>query len=224
MVSRFRRPAEVKQVLREFAEGKVDVLVGTHRILSRDVIPKELGLVSSTRSSASASPEGAPPRAAARGRRARAVGDADPAHAAHVALGPRDISVIETPPEGRGRSARRRRVRRRAVKSRSSGSTRAGGRRSTSITGSSRSTRPRRSCGSSAPACGSSQRTARCGARARGAHARVPRRRRGRPRLDDDHRVGDRHPAGEHADRRARRHARARAALPDPRSGRAART
>ena len=45
MVSRFRRPAEVKAVLREFAEGKVEVLVGTHRILSRDVIPKQLGLV-----------------------------------------------------------------------------------------------------------------------------------------------------------------------------------
>ena len=39
--------------------------------------------------------------------------------------------------------------------------------------------------------------------------------------LDDDHRVGARHPAGEHADRRARRPARARAALPDPRPRRA---
>ena len=45
MVSRFRRPAEVKAVLRDFAEGKVDVLIGTHRVLSRDVIPKNLGLV-----------------------------------------------------------------------------------------------------------------------------------------------------------------------------------
>src|ERR671925_762134 len=45
MVSRFRRPAEVKAVLRDFAEGKVDVLIGTHRVLSRDVIPKKLGLV-----------------------------------------------------------------------------------------------------------------------------------------------------------------------------------
>ena len=45
MVSRFRKPAEVKRVLAEFAEGKVDVLIGTHRVLSRDVIPKELGLV-----------------------------------------------------------------------------------------------------------------------------------------------------------------------------------
>src|SRR5579872_4784667 len=45
MVSRFRKPAEAKQVTRDFAEGKVDVLIGTHRVLSRDVIPKELGLV-----------------------------------------------------------------------------------------------------------------------------------------------------------------------------------
>ncbi|MBD0290729.1 MAG: DEAD/DEAH box helicase, partial [Thermoleophilia bacterium] len=45
MVSRFRRPADVKRVLREFGEGKVDVLVGTHRILSRDVQEKDLGLV-----------------------------------------------------------------------------------------------------------------------------------------------------------------------------------
>ena len=45
MVSRFRKPADVKQVLADFAEGKVDVLIGTHRVLSRDVIPKELGLV-----------------------------------------------------------------------------------------------------------------------------------------------------------------------------------
>src|SRR5262249_52011393 len=45
MVSRFRAAKEVKQVLADFQEGKVDVLIGTHRILSRDVIPRELGLV-----------------------------------------------------------------------------------------------------------------------------------------------------------------------------------
>ena len=48
-------------------------------------------------------------------------------------------------------------------------------------------------------------------ARARGADDLVPRGRRRRARLDDDHRVRPRHPAGEHADRRARRPARARA-------------
>jgi transcription-repair coupling factor (superfamily II helicase) len=45
MVSRFRSAADVKKVLAEFREGKVDVLVGTHRVLSRDVVPKNLGMV-----------------------------------------------------------------------------------------------------------------------------------------------------------------------------------
>ena len=52
MVSRFRKPADVKRVLAEFGEGKVDVLIGTHRILSRDVIPKDLGLVDRRRGAA----------------------------------------------------------------------------------------------------------------------------------------------------------------------------
>jgi transcription-repair coupling factor (superfamily II helicase) len=45
MVSRFRPPAEVKRVLREYRDGKVEVLIGTHRVLSRDVVPQNLGLV-----------------------------------------------------------------------------------------------------------------------------------------------------------------------------------
>ena len=45
MVSRFRRPAEVKRVLQEYRDGKVEVLIGTHRVLSRDVVPQNLGLV-----------------------------------------------------------------------------------------------------------------------------------------------------------------------------------
>ncbi len=45
MVSRFRPPAEVKRVLQEYKDGKVEVLIGTHRVLSRDVVPQNLGLV-----------------------------------------------------------------------------------------------------------------------------------------------------------------------------------
>src|SRR5262249_23525434 len=45
MISRFRRPSEVKTALRDFSEGKVEVLIGTHRILSRAVIPKQLALL-----------------------------------------------------------------------------------------------------------------------------------------------------------------------------------
>ena len=45
MVSRFRTAAEQRRVLADFAAGKVDVLIGTHRLLSRDVVPADLGLV-----------------------------------------------------------------------------------------------------------------------------------------------------------------------------------
>jgi transcription-repair coupling factor (superfamily II helicase) len=45
MVSRFRTAAEQRRVLAEFREGRVDVLIGTHRLLSRDVVPRDLGLV-----------------------------------------------------------------------------------------------------------------------------------------------------------------------------------
>ena len=56
MVSRFRAPKEVKQVLADFAEGKVDVLIGTHRVLSPRRDPEGArARRSSTRSSASAS-------------------------------------------------------------------------------------------------------------------------------------------------------------------------
>ncbi len=45
VLSRFRTPAQQKRALAAFAEGKVDVLVGTHRLLSADVNPARLGLV-----------------------------------------------------------------------------------------------------------------------------------------------------------------------------------
>ena len=45
VLSRFRSPAEQKLALKGFADGSVQVLVGTHRLLSRDVNPRDLGLV-----------------------------------------------------------------------------------------------------------------------------------------------------------------------------------
>ena len=45
VMSRFRTPAQQRRALAAFAEGKVDVLVGTHRLLSSDVNPHDLGLV-----------------------------------------------------------------------------------------------------------------------------------------------------------------------------------
>jgi transcription-repair coupling factor (superfamily II helicase) len=45
MVSRFRRPKEIKAVLARTAAGAVDVLIGTHRLLSKDVVFRDLGLL-----------------------------------------------------------------------------------------------------------------------------------------------------------------------------------
>lgn len=45
VLSRFRTLAQQKQALADFSEGTVSVLVGTHRLLSRDVNPHDLGLV-----------------------------------------------------------------------------------------------------------------------------------------------------------------------------------
>ncbi len=44
-VSRFRTPAEQKAAIDGFAAGRVDILIGTHRVLSRDVRAKDLGLL-----------------------------------------------------------------------------------------------------------------------------------------------------------------------------------
>lgn len=45
VLSRFRSATEQKRTLREVAAGKVDVLVGTHRLLQPDVMFKDLGLL-----------------------------------------------------------------------------------------------------------------------------------------------------------------------------------
>ncbi|HZT45754.1 MAG TPA: transcription-repair coupling factor [Gaiellaceae bacterium] len=102
MVSRFRRPAETKQVLKDFAEGKVDVLVGTHRILSRDVIPKNLGLVIVDEEQRFGVAQKELLRALRLEVDVLALTATPIPRTLHMSLsGLRDISVIETPPEGR---------------------------------------------------------------------------------------------------------------------------
>ncbi|HEX2304032.1 MAG TPA: transcription-repair coupling factor, partial [Gaiella sp.] len=102
MVSRFRRPAEVKTVLREFAEGKVDVLVGTHRILSRDVIPKQLGLVIVDEEQRFGVQQKELLRALRLEVDVLSLSATPIPRTLHMSLsGLRDISIIETPPEGR---------------------------------------------------------------------------------------------------------------------------
>lgn len=45
MLSRFRSPAEQKDILARTRRGEIDILIGTHRITSRDVAFRDLGLV-----------------------------------------------------------------------------------------------------------------------------------------------------------------------------------
>ncbi|MDP2400924.1 MAG: helicase-related protein, partial [Actinomycetota bacterium] len=45
VLSRFRTPQQQAAALAGFASGEVAVLIGTHRLLSRDVMPRQLGLV-----------------------------------------------------------------------------------------------------------------------------------------------------------------------------------
>jgi len=102
MVSRFKTAAETRKILADFAQGKVDVLIGTHRILSRDVIPKELGLVILDEEQRF----GVAQKELIRSLRLEvdvlALSATPIPRTLHMSLsGLRDISVIETPPEGR---------------------------------------------------------------------------------------------------------------------------
>jgi transcription-repair coupling factor (superfamily II helicase) len=45
MLSRFKSPREQKEVVRRLREGKVDIVIGTHRLLQKDVAFRDLGLV-----------------------------------------------------------------------------------------------------------------------------------------------------------------------------------
>ena len=45
MLSRFVSPAKQKQIIEDTAKGKVDLLIGTHRIISKDIAFKDLGLL-----------------------------------------------------------------------------------------------------------------------------------------------------------------------------------
>jgi transcription-repair coupling factor (superfamily II helicase) len=102
MVSRFVSPKETKAILADFGAGKVDVLIGTHRVLSRDVIPKELGLVILDEEQRF----GVAQKELLKSLRLEVdvlTLSATPIpRTLHLSLaGMRDISIIETPPEGR---------------------------------------------------------------------------------------------------------------------------
>ena len=44
-INRFKSPKQIKETLKQAEEGKIDILIGTHRILNKDVKFKDLGLL-----------------------------------------------------------------------------------------------------------------------------------------------------------------------------------
>ncbi len=102
MVNRFRSQGEIREVLSGFASGQVDVLIGTHRLLSMDVQPKDLGLVIVDEEQRF----GVAQKEALRQMRLRvdvlSMSATPIPRTLQMSLsGLRDISVIETPPKGR---------------------------------------------------------------------------------------------------------------------------
>ncbi len=102
MISRFRSQAEGRRIAASFREGKIDVIIGTHRLLSSDIIPHDLGLVivDEEQRFGVAQKE--------RLRQLRLKVDVLSMTATPIPRtmqmslsGVRDISVIETPPAGR---------------------------------------------------------------------------------------------------------------------------
>ncbi len=101
-VSRFRPPAEQREAIERFSRGGVDILVGTHRLLSRDVRAKDLGLLIVDEEQRF----GVKQKELLRQLKLRvdviAMSATPIPRTLQMSLaGVRDISVIETPPEGR---------------------------------------------------------------------------------------------------------------------------
>ncbi len=101
-ISRFRSAAEARTAIAGFREGRVDILIGTHRLLSRDVRAKDLGLLILDEEQRF----GVKQKELLRQLRLQvdviAMSATPIPRTLQMSLaGLRDISVIETPPEGR---------------------------------------------------------------------------------------------------------------------------
>jgi transcription-repair coupling factor (superfamily II helicase) len=102
MLSRFRSPAEQKKVVAETEAGKVDVLIGTHRLLSKDVRFRDLGLLIVDEEQRFGVAAKEKLRKFKAGVDVLAMSATPIPRTLHMSLGGlRDLSVIETPPRGR---------------------------------------------------------------------------------------------------------------------------
>jgi len=102
MVSRFRSAAETRAALDRFRAGRVDILIGTHRLLSRDVRPRDLGLLIVDEEQRFGVKQKELLRQLKLKVDVLSLSATPIPRTLQMSLaGLRDISVIETPPEGR---------------------------------------------------------------------------------------------------------------------------
>src|SRR4051794_15199443 len=101
-VSRFRSPKEQREAIAAFNHGRVDILIGTHRILGRDLRGKDIGLIIVDEEQRF----GVKQKELLRQLKLKvdviAMSATPIPRTLQMSLaGMRDISIIETPPEGR---------------------------------------------------------------------------------------------------------------------------
>jgi transcription-repair coupling factor (superfamily II helicase) len=102
LLSRFRSPAEQRAAIAGFAAGRVDILIGTHRVLSRDVRAKDLGLLIVDEEQRFGVKQKELLRQLKLQVDVISMSATPIPRTLQMSLaGLRDISVIETPPEGR---------------------------------------------------------------------------------------------------------------------------
>jgi transcription-repair coupling factor (superfamily II helicase) len=102
VLSRFRSPAQQRDILRRVATGEVDILIGTHRLLQKDVSFKQLGLLiidEEQRFGVRHKEQLKKMRESIDVLTLTATPIPRTLHSGLVGI--REISVIETPPEGR---------------------------------------------------------------------------------------------------------------------------
>ncbi|MFW5980250.1 MAG: transcription-repair coupling factor [Halanaerobiales bacterium] len=102
MISRFRSKSEQKKVLKKLARGKVDIIIGTHRLLSKDVVFNDLGLLIIDEEQRFGVSHKEKLKDLKRNVDVLTLTATPIPRTLHMALvGVRDMSVIETPPENR---------------------------------------------------------------------------------------------------------------------------
>ncbi|MBM3774951.1 MAG: DEAD/DEAH box helicase, partial [Acidobacteria bacterium] len=102
MLSRFRTPKEIAAVLADLAEGKLDIAIGTHRLLSKDVVFKDLGLLIVDEEQRFGVRHKERLKQMQKGVDVVSMSATPIPRTLHMSLaGLRDMSVIETPPKDR---------------------------------------------------------------------------------------------------------------------------